>query len=139
MRYRQLSPPGDYVFGQGTTEFLVNTPAAVAQAIETRLKLWTGEWFLDQTEGTPYSTLILGRGTTGTYDQAIQSRVLGTQGVQSIDQYVSLLSANRQLSVYMLLSSIYGGLSVAFGPENPYPALPGLLDSSFILNVSLLA
>lgn len=39
MRYRVLSPTGDYTFGQGPGEFLVNSPAAVAQAIGTRLRL----------------------------------------------------------------------------------------------------
>jgi hypothetical protein len=63
MRYRTLDANGDYTFGQNGANFLVNSPAAVGQAVLTRVKLMQGEWFLDQTAGTPYDTEILGAGT----------------------------------------------------------------------------
>jgi hypothetical protein len=110
MRYRALDANGDSTFGSGRTAFLVNSPAAVAQLVQTRLLLMTGEWFLDTTEGTPYSTEILGRGTTTTYDPAIQDRILGTEGVISIDTYSSDLNrATRRLTVNATISTIFGG------------------------------
>ncbi len=108
MRYRMLSSTGDYVFGQGPSEFLVDTPETVAQAVKTRLGLASGEWFLDDEEGTPYSTEILGEGTQALYDQAIQSRILGTQGVTSIAEYGSYLSPERNLTVKAIINTIYG-------------------------------
>ncbi len=109
MRYRQLSPTGDYVFGRGPGEFLVNSSAAVAQLVLTRLRLWTGEWFLDATEGTPYLGQILGHGTGGTYDQAIQARILGTQGVTEIVTYSSSVDpVTRALSVAATINTVYG-------------------------------
>lgn len=109
MRYRSLSPDGDYVFGQGTSEFLINTPAAVAQAVKTRLGLAQGEWFLDLNEGTPYSTEILGENTQAVYDQAIKDRILGTDGVTSIEDYESLLNTEtRALTVSCKINTIYG-------------------------------
>lgn len=108
MRYRRLSATDDYVFGEGASEFLVNTPAAVAQAARTRLRLSTGEWFLDTTEGTPYASEILGAGTQSLYDSAIKERVLGTPGVTSIDDYSSSLDQDRALSVTMTISTQYG-------------------------------
>lgn len=113
MRYRTLSPTGDYVFGEGSTEFLINSPEAVAQAVKTRLGLATGEWFLDLNEGTPYATQILGEGTLMLYDQAIQDRILGTQGVLSLDQYASVLDQEtRALTVSCLISTIYGQIQI---------------------------
>lgn len=103
-----MSPTGDYVFGQGAAQFLVNTPEAVAQAVRTRLALWAGEWFLDLTEGTPYDTQILGTNTQSLYDQAIQDRILGTQGVVSIDEYYSVLDATRNLTVNATITTLYG-------------------------------
>lgn len=107
MRYRILSPTGDYVFGQGRSEFLVNSPETVGQAVKTRLRLLTGEWFLDQDEGTPYATQILGTNTQSLYDRAIQERVLGTEGVLSIQEYASSLN-NRDLTVIVTINTIYG-------------------------------
>lgn len=113
MRYRALSPTGDYVFGQGTTEFLVNSPAAVAQAVQTRLRLATGEYFLDLEEGTPYAEQILGEGTLQTYDLAIRDRILGTPGVISIDDYASVLDGeNRSLIVVAEISTEFGTVTI---------------------------
>lgn len=112
MRYRALSPDGDFVFGQGTSEFLVNSPAAVAQAVQTRLLLIEGEWFLDVNEGTPYPTQILGTGTRDIYDQAIQERILGTEGVLSIESYSSFYASDRSLSVSCLINTIFGQAQV---------------------------
>lgn len=114
MRYRTLSPSGDYVFGQGRQQFLVDTPAAVAQAVKTRLALFTGEWFLNPDDGTPYSTDVLGAGTGGRYDAAIQQRVLDTPGVSGITDYASSLDrSTRRLTVQIAIDTIYGTASVA--------------------------
>jgi hypothetical protein len=114
MRYRSLSATGDYVFGLGRSEFLVDSPAAVAQAVQTRLALATGEWFLDTTEGTPYATDILGRGTVGKYDAAIKQRILDTPGVLAITDYASSLDrTTRKLSVSAAISTIYGAATVS--------------------------
>lgn len=113
MRYRILSSTGDYVFGQGPSEFLVNTPEAVAQAVRTRLSLVQGEWFLDTSDGTPYNTQILGLGTSGSYDQAIQERILDTPDVLSIDSYVSVLDeTTRSLTVTCTITTEFGQTTI---------------------------
>ncbi len=108
-----LDVNGDYVFGQGASEFLVNSSEAVAQAVETRLALISGEWFLDTTEGTPYLTQILGAGTSAVYDQAIKTRILGTQGVLSIVSYSSSKNTTtRALTVNASISTLYGSTTI---------------------------
>lgn len=109
MRYRTLDANGDYTFGKRNGEFLINSPDAVAQAVLTRLRLVTGEWFLDVTDGTPYATKILGTGTQWTYDLAIRERMLGTQGVTEIVKYSSTRDPNtRKLSVQATLNTLFG-------------------------------
>ncbi len=107
MRYRALSATGDYQFGHSGL-FLINTPAAVAQAIRTRLMLWVGEWFLDSTEGTPYEQSVLGYGTQGTRDLAIKERILGTPGVLSILKYASSVNSARRMSVEAIIETQFG-------------------------------
>jgi hypothetical protein len=111
MRYRTLSPTGDYAFG-GIGQFLVNSSEAVAQAIYTRLMLWTGEWFLDTDEGTPYTQQVLGYGTQDTRDIAIKQRVLDTPGVDQILSYASSVDAQRRMKVSMTVQTLYGTTQV---------------------------
>lgn len=112
MRNRALSVTGDYQFGLSDAQFFVNSPEAVAQAVRTRLELHTGEWFLDLLEGTPYETKILGEGTQSVYDQTIQERILGTEGVVAIADYSSVLDENRKLTVSATITTIYGNTTI---------------------------
>lgn len=113
MRYRTLDANGDYTFGQNNSNFLVDSPEAVAQAIQTRLKLIQGEWFLDQTAGTPYYTDILGAGTESTRDLAVQTVILETQGVTEIADYASYLDpSSREFTVAAVVNTQYGQVTI---------------------------
>jgi hypothetical protein len=113
MRYRTLDANGDYTFGQNNANFLVDSPASVAQAIQTRLKLIQGEWFLDQTAGTPYNTQILGAGTEATRDLAVQTVILETQGVTEIVDYASYLDpSTRQFTVATTVNTQFGQTTI---------------------------
>ena len=112
MKYRAQDPAGDYQFGRSNI-FLVDSPAAVAQAIKTKLLLATGEWFLDSDEGTPYSTQVLGYGTQDTRDLAIRDRILSVPGVTEIVSYTSSVSADRRFTVAAVVSTKYGTSSVS--------------------------
>lgn len=112
LRVRTLSPTGDFVIGEGLNEYLRDSPEAVAQIIGTRLRLWSGEWFLNLEEGTPYRTKILGEGTLGLYDQAIRERILATPGVIGFDNYASAL-ANRALRVVAKVDTQFGDVTVS--------------------------
>ena len=111
MRYRALSPSGDYQYGRSGL-FLTDTPAAVAQSVRTRLLLESGEWFLDADEGTPYSTQILGYGTKDTRDLAIKTRILDTPGVTELTNYFSTVTPDRLFIVNATINTKYGPASV---------------------------
>lgn len=113
MRYRALSIDGDYTLGQGSTNFLVDSPACVGQRVLTRLRLLQGEWFLDVTEGTPYSTQVLGYNTKSLYDTAIQQVIVETPGVVSVDSYQSTFDGvARSLSIHAVISTEFGSTDV---------------------------
>lgn len=105
MRVRALTSTGDYQVGTKAV-FLVNTPQAVAQAIDTRLRLNKGDWFLDTTEGLDLSK-ILGVRTQSTRDLEVQSRILGTQGVTAITDYQSSVDG-RAFTVVATVQTLYG-------------------------------
>lgn len=108
MRYRALTSTGDFSFGLGVQEYLVNTPATVAQAVLTALLLHRGEWFLDINAGMPWETQVLGFNTASIYDTAIKTAMLGVQGVLSILSYSSSLDSRRNLTVNAIIETIYG-------------------------------
>lgn len=113
MRYRKLSSDGDYVFGSGKNDFLVNSPEAVAQAILTRLKQWLGEWFADTSDGTGWNQSIVGKQSKNLYELTLHQRVLETPGVKSIVDFQSALDPEtRRLTVSMTVNTIFGEASL---------------------------
>ena len=84
----------------------------MAQAIQTRLLLSAGEWFLDSSEGTQYQTQILGHGTQATRDPAIRERIFETPGVKEILSYASAVNAERLMSVNCYADTIYGRVQI---------------------------
>ncbi len=114
MKYRELSVDGDYQFGRSGI-FLTDSPEAVAQAISTRLALWTNEWFLDASEGTPYESRILGYATQGTRDLALKQRITETPGVLRILSYSSSVDATRKMTASAVVETIYGEATINIG------------------------
>lgn len=95
-------------FGHGQGDFLANSSAAVAQLVLMRLRLWTGEWFLNLADGTPWTTQVLGTGTRSLLDAAIRSRIINTPGVLGIASYSSNINtASRVLTVNVTVNTIY--------------------------------
>lgn len=112
MKVRKQDSNGDYVLGT-TVDFYQNEPLAVAQAVQTRLLLFTGEWFVDTQDGMPWRTDVLGKYTKQAYDTVMKQRVLGTPGVRAILNYTSTFDgATRKLLYNFTLDTIYGQTSV---------------------------
>lgn len=109
MRYRRLDDDGDMKFGNQQADFHRNTPEAVAQAVMTRLNLWVGEWFIDQTEGTPYQQAVLGKSTRASIEPAIRSRILETQDVTGIEEFsLSIDPDERKVTISATINTSYG-------------------------------
>lgn len=113
MRVRAMDANGDMTWGSSQQNFLINTPEAVGQLAETRLRLRQGDWFLDKTKGVPWDTQILGQNTGATRDQAIKACILGTPGVTSIANYTSSVGADRKLTVTATLNTAYGQTTIS--------------------------
>lgn len=107
-------------FGRSGGNIYHNQVEAVGQSILTRLLLFSGEWFLDRTEGTPWGGFpfnrevveqgqILAEHTQLSRDAAIKDRVMTTFGVLAITNYGSAFDPNsRRYSVNMTVDTIYG-------------------------------
>ena len=89
-------PAYDMSFGRGSRDYWQNVPDAPAQLVLQRMELWQGQWFLDTSDGMPWRTQVLGRGTDSTRDRAIQARILATQGVTGISTYASQVNRDTR-------------------------------------------
>ena len=102
-------------FGRGGQNFLVNSSAAVAQCVKTRLNLSLGEFYADTSAGIDWYGAVLGTGTKALYDLAIKNCILGTQGVAQngvLDYASSLDSTTRKLTVTCRVLTIYSNVPV---------------------------
>jgi hypothetical protein len=115
MRVRAQDANSDFSFGRGAANFLVNSPAAVAQLVLTGLELLQGEWFLDKTAGMPWTQSVVGTGTKPLYDLAIQNQILNTQGVTGIENYSSSLDpVARKLTIpnTVVINTLFGSINL---------------------------
>lgn len=114
LKYRYLDPNGDYVFGKNAQAF-VSGAAAVSQAILTRLKLLSGEWWEDTAQGLPLFQNILGQVGTpenlAAIDLIIQDKISGTKDVTGIENFESSYT-NRKYTVNCTVNTRYGQASV---------------------------
>lgn len=112
MRYRKLDAKGDMVFGHGRADYLTGAEA-VAQSVLTRLRLWRKEWYLDTSEGTPYLSNVLGRGTESSSVSTLQERILKTNGVKRITAIdVNVDSVTRKTTFTVTLDTDFGEVVV---------------------------
>jgi hypothetical protein len=139
MRYRKLEPgTGDYSFGRGQGDFFINQPEGVGQSVYTRLMLWTGQWFADLTEGTPWAAQVLGTGTRWTRDIVVQERVQTTFGVTGIAAYASAVNPNtRSFAAAVTIDTAYGARVQIIAPALPatVPPLPRPSGSAQLLGL----
>lgn len=93
---------------------LIDGAEQVRQQLKIKLKLWTGEWFLDTEFGTPYIQSILGKQLTlSGAIAAIRKSILEVSGVQAIQEFTyDFNNQERILSVSFTANTPYGIIEV---------------------------
>jgi hypothetical protein len=119
MRVRQLSTTGDYQFGQSQFDFLVNVPTAVGQVVQTSLKLWLGEFFLNINAGVPYIQGVLGYHSQAQADAVIKAYIAQQQGVVNVVDFESKIDPETRayLVVSCTINTLYGQTEVQMQNE----------------------
>lgn len=118
--YRKLDASGDPLWGNGQGSF-ISDAEAVAQAIYTRLRLLTGEWWENLRAGTPLFQSMLGKGTS---DQALQAvalllrqRIAGTPYVSSVyDVTLTRDPETREVTYTAYADTQFGTIIISFTP-----------------------
>jgi hypothetical protein len=119
MKYRRIID-GEPQFGQSRKDFLQGADA-IAQAICTRLKLFTNEWWEDVNDGLPLWTDIIGKGGNTNKDKVtalITNRILETKLddlslVSNLKSVVSNFDGNTRRFTYTgNVVTIYGVITI---------------------------
>ena len=94
--------------------FLLDGADRVRQHLTIKLRLWTGEWFLDTEFGTPYLTDILGKqiSLAGSV-AALKASILAVDGVETITRFEYVFNRSaRNLDVNFDVRTPYGLITV---------------------------
>ena len=114
MRYRKLDNNWDYVFGNSRDDYLTGTNAIV-QAVQSRLKLLTNEWWEDLEDGLPLFQSFIGKNNSSSNKQSmdllVQRRIDDTPGVTGLTDFESKV-INRQYIATATLNTIYGDTEI---------------------------
>lgn len=116
MRYRRIDNNGDYIFGNGQYDFLVDLEA-VPQAIKTKLNLFQGEWWEDLSEGLPFYQEIAGHFIKSDEEKDIITRIYSNRimDVEAVNEFLSVEAEfdneNRKYSLTASVDTIYGQIT----------------------------
>lgn len=94
---------------------LVNGAERVRQQLLIKLRLWTGEWFLDTEFGTPYLQSVLGKQLTlSGVITALRRSILEVDGVRQISSFTyQFNNAQRTFSVQFTAETPFGLVEVS--------------------------
>lgn len=116
MRVRALDATGDWLFGKGQNDYVVNN-AAIAQNINTRLSSFLGNCFFDLGAGIDWFNLLGAKNQTA-LNLAITTVILNTEGVTGLLQLSQNLNVARNFSITYKVQTIYSTASNTFVFDN---------------------
>lgn len=106
MRVRALDVNGDWTFGKGKNDYLIDIDA-VAQNIQTRLLMFLGDCFFSLTDGIDWFNLLGSKNEAGLV-LAVKTVLVNTPGVTGIEQVSVSLSTSRAIKITFNVQTSYG-------------------------------
>jgi len=119
IRVRRLDGNWEQVYGNGASDFITDIDA-VMQIVQTRLRLWQGEWWEYQKEGLPMLQKILGKKGTvkSVADRLIKKRMIESPFVTKIVSFISSYNPNnREYTCLAVLQTEFGIITVTNGGQ----------------------
>lgn len=106
---------GDLFINQTGQLVLVDGPDAVAQHLRGRLRIFLGEWFLDERVGFPYfRDVFIKNPNHASILSSLRRTITGTPGISSVDELTMAVDASRR-AVVSFRARLSDGGELAFG------------------------
>lgn len=126
---RALDQTGDWTFGGGTSNYLINSSqaimsnnSAVGQQIRCRLLEFSGNCFWNPQAGLDWKTLLGQRNNQQLINLQAASVISNTPGVTFLQQLnVNLNRNTRQLTITWVVTTVYSVFSSSFSTTIPQP------------------
>ena len=102
-----LDSNGDWRFGKSRAQYKRNG-AAVYQNVQTRIKSFVNDWFLDTKGGIDWYTLLGNKGTETQILREIERVVLQTEFVRTIEKLtITDRDKNRGITIELAITTLY--------------------------------
>lgn len=116
MKYRRIDNDGDYTFGNGKYDFLVDIEA-VPQAIKTKLNLFRGEWWEDLSEGLPFYQEIAAQFIKSDEEKDIVTNIYCSR-IMDVEAVNSFLNTEAQFDDETRVYSLKADVDTIYGTIN---------------------
>jgi len=108
MRVSGLDSNRDWRFGKGRAAYKRNADA-IAQNVQTRLRSFREDWYLDVDAGVNWIELLGNPGTEKRIIRAVESTVLQTEGVISIQELKIIgRDSSRGVKIKIRYTDVFG-------------------------------
>ena len=108
MRVSGLDSDRDWRFGKGRAAYKTNAKA-IEQNVQTRLRSFLGDWYLDVDVGVNWIELLGNLGTEKRIIRAVESTVMQTDGVLSIQELkIIRRDSNRGVKIRIRYTDVFG-------------------------------
>jgi hypothetical protein len=115
MKVRALDNNLDWTFGKGKANY-ISSQKAIRQNVLTRIKSFTNDWFSDINNGIPWIELLGQKQTRKRILRAIESTVLQTEGVLSIQKLEALENKDKRvLNITIRYTDVFGSTEITTG------------------------
>lgn len=107
---------GDWSFGRGRADY-VKDNEAIKQNVETRLKSFKNDWFLDIDANIDWFDLLGRKGTQAEIEREVERVTLATEGVLQVNK-LQLTKRLRNVIISIDITTIFNDrLTIGLGLE----------------------
>lgn len=138
MKIRALDTNGDWTFGVGLQNYLINQNA-VALDIKTRLYAFLGDCFFDTAAGIDWFNL-LGSKNEAALVFSVRGVILETPGVSAILSLTSFVDEQRNITIFAQVSTTFGDVAsvdISF-PVTPFSGVSTYVGDLFFTGQSFI-
>lgn len=106
MSVSKLDENKDWTFGKSKMNYITESNE-ILQNVETRIKSFKDDWFLDTEANIDWFTILGNRKNKQTITDEVRRVTLATDGVVSVDKIEVSINEKRQATIILQYTDIY--------------------------------